>query len=118
MANERFTTALEVSREVELTVTGRKSSREITDMVWFVHERDRLYLLPVSGTDSGWFKNVLANPAVRLAAGGTQITARAKPITDPAVVGQVVAMFRAEYGSENVDRYYPKRNAAVEVPLD
>ena len=118
MANERFTTALEVSQEVELTVTGRKSGREITDTVWFVHERDRLYLLPVSGTDSGWFKNVLNNPAVRLAAGGTHTTAKAKPITDPAVVGQVVAMFRAKYGSENVDRYYPKRNAAVEVPLD
>jgi deazaflavin-dependent oxidoreductase (nitroreductase family) len=118
MANERFTTALEVSQEVELTVTGRKSGREITDKVWFVHAGDRLYLLPVNGTDSGWFKNVRDNRAVRLAAEGTQITARAKPITDPAVVGQVVAMFRARYGSENVDRYYPKRNAAVEVPLD
>jgi len=117
MANERFTSALEVSLEVELTVTGRKSGREITDKVWFVQGSDRLYLLPVSGTDSSWFKNVLNNPAIRLAAGGTQVTARAKPITDPAVVGQVVAMFRAEYGSENVDRYYPRRNAAVEVPL-
>ena len=109
---------LEVSQEVKLTVTGRKTGREITVTLWFVQESDRLYLLPVNGTDSAWFKNVLDNRVVRLAAEGTEITARAKPVTDPAVVGQVVAMFRAKYGSENVDRFYPKRNAAVEVLLD
>ena len=117
MANEQFIRALRASQEIELTVTGRKSGREITDPVWFVQEGDRLYLLPVNGSDSDWFKNVLKEPTIRLAAGGTQITARAKPITDPAAAGQVVGKFRAKYGTDNVDRYYPKRNVAVEVPL-
>ena len=108
MASKRFRTALEVSQEVELTVTGRKTGKERTARVWFVHDGDRLYLLPVNGTDSSWFKNVLDNRTVRLAAEGTQITARAKPVTDPAVVGQVVAMFRAKYGSENVRPVLPE----------
>ena len=113
MAHEEFTRALQSTQEVELTVTGRKSGREITNPVWFVQEGDRLYLLPVNGTDSDWYKNLLKEPTIRLAAGGTQVTARAKP----AAVARVVDMFRAKYGAGNVDRYYPKRNAAVEVPL-
>ena len=117
MAHEEFTRALQSTQEVELTVTGRKSGREITNPVWFVQEGDRLYLLPVNGTDSDWYKNVLKEPTIRLAAGGTQVTARARPGEDPAGVARVVDMFRAKYGSENVDRFYPKRNATVEVPL-
>jgi deazaflavin-dependent oxidoreductase (nitroreductase family) len=117
MANEQFIKALQSSQEVELTVTGRKSVREITNPVWLVQEGDRLYLMPVNGSDSDWFKNILKEPTIRLAAGGTQIIARAKPITDPAGAGQVVDKFRAKYGDDNVDRYYPKRNVAVEVPL-
>jgi len=117
MASEQFTRALQSAQEVELTVTGRKTGREITIPVWFVQEGDRLYLLPVSGTDSDWYKNAAKNPTIRLAAGGAQVTARAKPTEDPAGVARVVDMFRTKYGADNVDRYYPKRNAAVEVPL-
>ena len=117
MASEEFTRALQSTQEIQLTVTGRKSGREITIPVWFAQEGDRLYLLPVNGTDSDWYKNVLKEPTIRLAAGGAQVTARAKPIEDPAGVARVVDMFRAKYGSESVDSYYPKRNAAVEVPL-
>jgi len=117
MANEPFIGALQAGQEIELTVTGRKSGREITNAVWFVQEGDRLYLLPVNGSDSDWFKNVLKDPTIRLAAGGSEVTARAKPITDPAAVGQVVGKFRAKHGTDDVDRYYPKRNVAVEVPL-
>jgi hypothetical protein len=117
MANEEFTRALQSTQEVGLTVTGRKTGREISIPVWFVQEGDRIYLLPVSGTDSDWFKNVLKEPTIRLAAGDTQVIARAKPTEDPAGAARVVDMFRAKYGDETVDRYYPKRNAAVEVPL-
>jgi deazaflavin-dependent oxidoreductase (nitroreductase family) len=117
MADEEFTRALESTQEVGLTVTGRKSGREITNPVWFVQEGGRIYLLPVTGSDSDWYKNVLREPAIRLAARGTQVTARAKPVGDPAGAARVVDMFRGKYGDDNVDQYYPKRNVAVEVPL-
>jgi hypothetical protein len=42
MANEHFTRALQSAQEVELTVTGRKTGREITIPVWFVPEGDRV----------------------------------------------------------------------------
>ncbi|MGO9218083.1 MAG: nitroreductase/quinone reductase family protein [Streptosporangiaceae bacterium] len=75
MVNEQFIEALQASQEIGLTVTGRKSGREITNPVWFVQEGDRLYLLAVNGSDSNWFKNVLKDPTIRLAAGDSQVTA-------------------------------------------
>jgi len=42
--------------EINLTVTGRKSGRAITNPVWFVFEDDKLYLLPVKGSDTQWYK--------------------------------------------------------------
>ncbi len=117
MADEEFIKALESSREIELTVTGRRSGREISIPVWFVREGGKLYLVPVRGTDSDWYKNVLKTPTVRLAAGGAQLTARAIPVTDPAEAGEILGKFRARYGARDVAAYYPKQDAAVEVPL-
>ena len=117
MANDGFIQALKSSREVELTVTGRKSGREISIPVWFVQDGQKLYLVPVRGSDSDWYKNALKEPTIRLTAGGAQLTARATPITDAATVGEILDKFRASYGAEDVAAYYPKQDAAVEVPL-
>jgi len=117
MANEEFGKALESTREVELTVTGRNSGREISIPVWFVRDGEKVYLVPVNGSDSDWYKNVLNEPTIRLAAGGAQPAPRATPITDPARVGEILDMFRAKYGARDVESYYPKQDAAVEIPL-
>jgi deazaflavin-dependent oxidoreductase (nitroreductase family) len=109
--------ALEGATEIELTVTGRRSGREITDPVWFVAEGDTLYLVPVYGLDSDWYRNVLKTPTIRVAADGAEATATAKPITDPDAVNRVVDKFRAKYGADQVARYYEKPEVAVEVPL-
>jgi hypothetical protein len=60
-------------------------------------------------------RNVVKTPAIRLAAGGTEYTARAVPITDPIKVDEVVENFRARYGARDVESYYPKHDVAVEV---
>jgi hypothetical protein len=85
--------------------------------VWFVQEGDVLYLLPVKGSDSAWFRNVLENPTVTLSADGVEWTARATPITDSAKVREVVDKFRAKYGRDEVAKYYTKFDVAVKVPL-
>lgn len=117
MANEQLIKALDATREIQITVTGRKTGRPITLPVWFVRDGDRLYLVPVTGSDTSWYKNVPKEPMIRAATGDAQITARATPITDPARVGEIVDMFRAKYGAQNVAAYYPKHDVAVEVPL-
>ena len=117
MADEEFKKGLQTSPEIELTVTGRTSGREISNPLWFVREGEKLYLVPVRGSDADWYKNVLKTPTIRLAAGGAQLSARASPISDAAKVDQVLDTFRARYGAQDVEAYYPKQDVAVEVPL-
>ncbi|MFL6483120.1 MAG: hypothetical protein ACJ70Z_00180 [Nitrososphaera sp.] len=38
--------------EIGLSVKGRKSGRDIPRPVWFAHEGNTLYLLPVQGSDT------------------------------------------------------------------
>jgi deazaflavin-dependent oxidoreductase (nitroreductase family) len=117
MASADFTQSLEGTDEIDLTVTGRTTGRETTRPVWFVREADKLDLLPVTGTDSQWYKNVLARPAVRIVADRAEHAAQATPVTDPARVAEVIDAFRSKYGADTVASYYPNPNVAVEVPL-
>src|SRR5438309_6921888 len=57
-------------REINISVTGRKSGRAISRPVWFVLDGDKLYLLPVQGSDTQWYKNVLKEPTIRVDARG------------------------------------------------
>jgi hypothetical protein len=94
MAQGELKTALKNTDEIELIVTGRVSGRKTSRPVLFVQEGDTLYLLPVEGSDTEWFKNVLHNPTLTLSADGITWTAKAKPGTDPAKVGEIVEKFR------------------------
>lgn len=110
---DALTDRLSRSREITITVTGRKSGRMISLPVWFVWNDDKLYLLPVEGSDTQWYKNVLKNPLIRIAARGAEAEGHAVPITDSAQVSSVVARFRAKYGAGDVKKYYSKLDVAV-----
>jgi deazaflavin-dependent oxidoreductase (nitroreductase family) len=109
--------ALQGVKEVEITVTGRKSGRQISHPVWFVQEEDSVFLVPVAGSDSDWYKNVRRTPMIQLAANGTALSSSATPITDADRVDHVVAMLRDKYGADQVEAYFPKHDVAVQVPL-
>src|SRR6516165_2039587 len=89
-------------REIKITVTGRKSGRSISNPVWFVFEDDTLYLLPVQGSDTQWYKNVLHNPKIRVDARDAEAGLRAVPIIDAAQVSSVAEKFRQKYGAGDV----------------
>jgi hypothetical protein len=117
MADEEFKKTLEASREIELTVTGRTSGREISMPVWFVSDGEKLYLVPVRGSDSDWYKNVLKTPMIQLAVEGAELNATVTAISDIAKVERVLDKFRGKYGARDVEAYYPKQDVVVEVPL-
>ncbi|HTU74301.1 MAG TPA: nitroreductase/quinone reductase family protein [Trebonia sp.] len=117
MAANGFEAALEDRNEIELTTTGRVSGNQSSRTVWFVERDGNVYLVPVTGADSQWYKNVVKTPALQLSADGAQYSATATPVTDPGMVAQVVDDFRAKYGAQYVADYYPNPNVAVEVPL-
>src|SRR2546428_5500472 len=99
MAKLELKKALEGIDEIELIVTGRRSGRKTSRPVWFVQEGEKLYLLPVTGSDAEWFKNMLKNQTITLAANGVKLTAKATPITEAAKVRDVVDTFRTKYGA-------------------
>ena len=117
MARTDFRTALQGANEIEITVIGRTSGRSLTYPVWFALEGDKLYLIPVKGSDTDWYKNVRKTPTIRLTARGKTFTTSARLLTDEAQIGKVLEKFRDKYG-RNVKSYYPKLDVAVEVPLE
>ncbi len=104
---------LSKSSEITITVTGRKSGRPVSIPVWFVSEDDKLYLVPVKGSDTQWYKNVLKNPSIRIEAGGAEAELKVAPVTDANQVSSIVEKFRAKYGANDVKKYYSKFDAAV-----
>lgn len=105
-------------REIEIEVIGRKSGRRISIPVWFVLEGDQLYLLPVKGSDSHWYKNLLHQPRIRISVDGAEAEFDVTPVTNPKMVSTVVEKFRKKYGKKDVRRYYSKFDAAVIVKID
>ena len=74
--NDVLRDRLSRSREITMTVTGRKSGRAISIPIWFAWNDGTLYLLPAKGSDTQWYKNVLKNPSIWIDAGGAKLTLR------------------------------------------
>jgi deazaflavin-dependent oxidoreductase (nitroreductase family) len=117
MAHVDFRTSLQNAQTIELTVTGRTSGRLISLPIWFALDGDTLYLIPVKGSDTEWYKNVHKTPAIRLGTGGKTLSTSARLITDETQLDTVLEKFRDKYG-RNVKSYYPRYDVAVEVPLE
>lgn len=106
---------LNSASEITLSVKGRKSAKDILRPVWFVYEGNTLNLLPVQGSDTSWYKNLLVDPTLKISANGAEISARGKPITDRNRVEDIVRKFKS--GEGDVKRYYTKFDVAVEVTV-
>ena len=111
--SENLKDRLSRTREINITVTGRKSGRAISIPVWFVLEGETLYLLPVQGSDTQWYKNALKNPSMRIHAGNAEAELKAVPTSEAKQVSSVVEKFRGKYGAGDVKKYYSKFDVAV-----
>lgn len=105
-------------REINISVTGRKSGRTLTIPVWFVLDGEKVYLLPVQGSDTQWYKNILQNSSIRIDARGSEREFGSTIITNAKDVESVVEKFREKYGARDVKKYYSKFDVAVVVELD
>ena len=103
--------------EITLNVKGRKSGRDIPRPVWFVYAGNTLYLLPVQGSETNWYKNLLVEPTLKISINGVETPARGKPITNTSIVNDIVRKFKSKYGEGEVKKYYTKFDVAAEVIL-
>jgi deazaflavin-dependent oxidoreductase (nitroreductase family) len=101
------------SQEINLTVTGRKTGHKSTRPVWFVFEEGKLYLLPVTGSDTQWYQNVLTHPSIEVETRGAKAAFQTVPTTSSGEVKNVVEKFREKYGAGDVKKYYSKFDVAV-----
>jgi deazaflavin-dependent oxidoreductase (nitroreductase family) len=111
--NDTLKDRLSRYREINISVTGRKSGRTISIPVWFVLEGGKLYLLPVQGSDTQWYKNVQKKPSIRIDAGEAAAESKVVLVTDATQVSSVIEKFRAKYGTNDVKKYYSKFDVAV-----
>jgi hypothetical protein len=100
-------------REIELSVTGRQSGRTISQPVWFVWDDDRVYLLPVRGSETQWYKNVLKHSSIRIDADGVEAEFETVVVTGKTQISSVVMKFRDKYGASDIKKYYSKFDVAV-----
>jgi deazaflavin-dependent oxidoreductase (nitroreductase family) len=110
--------ALARRKEIEISVLGRKSGKWIPRPVWFVLEGDTLYLVPVEGSDTQWYKNLLEHKKIRVSAGEAEGEFDATPVTDHKTVSSIVEKFRDKYGAADIKKYYSKFDVAVVVKID
>jgi len=117
MAETDLRKALEKQEEISITVKGRRTGKAITLPVWFVLVGTTLWLLPVHGSKSQWYKNVRADPTMTVRAGRNRETLKARPVTDAKSVRAVVQRFREKYTPTEVARYYSGLDAAVQMRI-
>lgn len=117
MSKSALKDILDRANELSLTVRGRKSGHDISRPVWFVHEDNALYLLPVQGSDTNWYRNVLEDPTMKISVDGQELSGKAKIITDANKPKEIVDKFKLKYGNSDIKKYYTKFDVAVEFPL-
>src|SRR5207245_10492666 len=83
---------LSKEKEIELIVTGRKSKKLIARPVWFVLKGTAVLLLPVTGTNSQWYKNIVQTPQVKITSSGQTIAGKLRTITRQGDVAEVIQL--------------------------
>ena len=104
------------SREVaegKLTVTTRRTKRELTFPVWFVAQGTTVHLLPVNGSATNWYKNILKNGSVRISVAGHSYAGMAQPTQDKEKVKQAIELFKDKYGDRNCKNFFGDRADTV-----
>ena len=86
--------------------------------MWFVLKGKELLLLPVTCTDSQWYKNILRDPQVKISSSKLSFNGKLRAITEKGQVERVIELFRGKYGASDAKRYYPKPNVAASLLLD
>jgi deazaflavin-dependent oxidoreductase (nitroreductase family) len=117
-SKETFKDRLTRYRQIKLSVIGRRSGKTISIPVWFVMDGEKLFLLPVQGSDTQWYRNVLKNPSIRIDARGAEAEFKVKLITESNTVKSVIEKFSENYGAKDVKKYYSKFDVAVVVELE
>ena len=117
MSIEDFARALSKGRELNITVRGRKSGREYSMPVSFVLKGNTIHLLPVKGSSSSWYRNILKNRVMKIAIEDRSLEVKAIPTDEPDKVKETVRLFEENFGADHLDKWYSGRDVCVRIRL-
>ena len=117
LPDDALTQALKKRRQISITVIGRRTGRSIKIPVWFVSDDKALWLLPVNGSRTQWYRNLQKNRAITIQAGDEQRNLRARLLINAAAVRKVNQRFREKYTAAQIKRWYTGLDVAVQIPL-
>jgi len=117
MAKLEFEKALEKTREISITVKGRKSGKSITLPIWFVHEPGKLQLLPVQGSKTNWYRNLRKHSSIEVQAEKLKSSGKARLIEDKKGTKEIADKFGKKYGAGDLKKYYSVFDVSVEVQI-
>lgn len=113
-----FTRALEKAKEIKIGVIGRNTGKPVTLPVWFVLENETLWLLPVVGSKTQWYQNLVKNPTITIKAGKEERTLKAQVLKTATTVRNVIQSFQQKYKPEMIAKFYPgPLDVAVKVEV-
>jgi deazaflavin-dependent oxidoreductase (nitroreductase family) len=117
MTEDALANALKRRREISIAVIGRRTGRAITIPVWFVFDSGSLWLLPVYGSRTQWYRNLQKSRAVTIRVGSEQRTLQARLVKNPSAVGKVIERFQEKYTAQEIKRWYTGLDVAVRILL-
>ena len=115
--SEKLLEVLRKGDELQLSVKGRISGKEVSRPVWFVLRKHELLFLPVKGSASQWYRNSLKNPQVSITIGGETYAGNAESMKEKGAVSEVVELFKRKYGAGDIKKYYSKLDVATRLSL-
>jgi hypothetical protein len=117
MAGEGFLSALSGAEEVQVAYVRGKDGRERTIPVWFAVEGRTVHLLPMYGLKTMWFQEVERSRSMELRVKRESLKVSPKVVRDAAQVERVKEKFGKKYGADDVRRYYPTSEVALEIQV-
>src|SRR5215472_200884 len=117
MSSSEVGRVFDSSEELQITVRGPKTGREYSTPVWFVREGKTIFLLPVKGSKSHWFQNVIITKKIKISSGRLSYDLIPRILTDSNTVSSVIDKFRKKHGAGDVKKYYDVYDAALELTI-
>ena len=80
-----------------LTTTGRRTGRPHEIEIWFGVLDATLYVISGNGPSADWYRNLVADPHVRVRIDAVTRSGRARPVSDPPERERVGELMGAKY---------------------
>jgi len=108
-----------LSREEEAHITFVKSKdgKKRTIPVWFTVNEEKVELLPMYGLKTKWFIDVEKSGNIELRVKDWKKTSKTTVVRDSVFVNRIKRRFSDKYGENEVKRYYPTTEVALELAL-